>query len=172
MHSSERLQHAHRDYLESRTLSAQPVVIIQMLYSVAIDSLGVAMDKLASGDALGRAREVSRAQEAVAELMVSLDHSAGAPFSQELGRLYAYAQAEMLRGHVNRSLEAFRNARSVLNTLSEGWAGVCEQITANQDHTAEIHAEIEKAASGVDVTSLVARYQPPAGGCESRYWSC
>jgi len=162
---------AHRDYLEGRILSASPVTIIQMLYDVAVGSLKAALDKLASGDAMGRAREVSRAQEAVAELMVSLDHSAGAAFSKELARLYAYAQSEILEGHVQQSVEALRNAQSVLTILSEGWAAVCEQTVADRNEAAETCTEIENVPTVTSAINPLAEYQPAAGS-ESRFWSC
>jgi flagellar protein FliS len=171
MHSREQLQRAHKEYLESRVLSASPVILIQMIYDVAITNVKAAMEKLAGGDAMGRARDVSKAQAAIAELMVSLDHEAGGPLGRELERLYRYAQAEILKGHAQRSVDAFKNAQSVLVALSEGWAGVCEQIAANQDLTAQTAAEVEKPPADNRTTTLLASYQQ-AVGSESRYWSC
>ena len=47
---------AHRDYLESRILSAHPVEVVHMLYQVAIDSLNAAIACLRTGDNFGRSR--------------------------------------------------------------------------------------------------------------------
>jgi|SRR5450631_498469 flagellar protein FliS len=171
MHSREQLQRAHKEYLESRVLSASPVVLIQMIYDVAITSVKAAMEKLAAGDAMGRARDVSKAQAAIAELMVSLDHDAGGPLSRELERLYRFSQAEILKGHAQRSVDAFKNAQSVLVTLAEGWEGVCEQTAANQDSTSQTGAEVENPPAGNRTTTLLASYQQGVGS-ESRSWSC
>src|ERR1041385_8200689 len=59
------VQQAQREYLESRILAAQPAELIEILYQIAIQSLKKAIGYLKSGEALERAGEVSRAQEAV-----------------------------------------------------------------------------------------------------------
>src|SRR6478735_7123474 len=88
--SSDPVQQAQREYLESRILSAQPAELVEMLYQVAIQSLKKAIGHLKSGDAMARSREVTRAQEAVNEMMAALDHSVGASFTQTLAALYSY----------------------------------------------------------------------------------
>src|SRR5438094_9028427 len=88
---------ALRDYVESRILSAHPLEIVHMLYQLAMDSLRTAIAHLKDGDALARGRAVTRAQGAVNELMLALDHSAGAPFSRTLAELYAYIQELLVK---------------------------------------------------------------------------
>ena len=131
--SSDPVQQAQRDYLESRVLSAQPAELVEMLYQVAIQSLRKAVGHLKSGDALARAGEITRAQEAVNELMHALDHSVGASFTQTLASLYAYVQQQILKGHAGPSEDALQRAIGILNTLHEGWSGVCADLAkANQ----------------------------------------
>jgi len=126
--SSDPVQQAQRDYLESRVLSAQPAELVEMLYQVAIQSLKKAIGHLKSGDALARAGEVSRAQEAVNELMAALDHSVGASFTQTLASLYAYVQQQILKGHSGPSEDGLQRAIGILSTLEEGWSGVCAEL--------------------------------------------
>jgi flagellar secretion chaperone FliS len=125
---SDPVQQAQREYLESRILSAQPAELVEMLYQVAIQSLKKAIGHLKSGDAMARSREVTRAQEAVNELMAALDHSVGAAFTHTLAALYAYVQQQILKGHSGPSQEAFDRAMGILNTLQEGWNGVCGEL--------------------------------------------
>src|SRR6185369_7022101 len=75
VHSSDPVMQAQREYQESRILAAQPAELIELLYQIAIRSLKKAIGHLKSGDAMARAAEVTRAQEAVNELMAALDHS-------------------------------------------------------------------------------------------------
>ncbi len=134
--SSDPVQQAQRDYLKSRVLSAQPAELVEMLYQIAIQSLKKAIGHLKGGDAMARAGEISRAQEAVNELMHALDHSAGASFTQTLASLYAYVQQQILKGHAGPSEDALQRAIGILNTLQEGWAGVCTELAkANQPAT-------------------------------------
>ena len=134
--SPDPVQQAQRDYLESRVLSAQPAELVEMLYQIAIQSLKKAIGHLKSDDALARAGEISRAQEAVNELMTALDHSVGASFTQTLASLYAYIQQQILKGHAGKSEEALQRAINLLTTLQEGWSGVCTELAkANQPVT-------------------------------------
>lgn len=173
--SSDPVQQAQREYLESRVLSAQPAELIEMLYQVAVQSLHKALGHLKSGDAMARAREVTRAQEAVNELMASLDHSVGASFTQTLAALYAYIQQQILKGHTGPSDEAFQRALGILTTLREGWSGVCADLTrANQaapqlaEHHEPDYAEEPAAAATGDRSG---EYSQEAVPVASRDWS-
>jgi flagellar biosynthetic protein FliS len=171
MHRDSTLQQAHREYMESRILAAQPIEIIEMLYQVAIRSLKIALAELTNGNASIRAREVTRAQDAINELMFALDHSAGASFSRSLASLYAYAQQEILKGHAQKSAEGFRNALSVLTTLEEGWIGVREQLAGKSPSEPPAY-EVEAANVVAAPPSRLAEYQPAPIYQESRDWSC
>jgi flagellar biosynthetic protein FliS len=165
---------ALRDYKESRILSARPVEIVEMLYQVAIDNLRAAIRLLKTGEAMERANAVSKAQEAVNELMLALDHSVGAPFTRTLAALYAYVQHQVIVGHAHQSEAAFQKAISILNTLLEGWVGVREH-TVGPELPAVEPAARQEAEPFADASRLVsdcsAEYhqEVPAG---SRDWNC
>jgi flagellar protein FliS len=174
VHSTDPVQQAQREYLESRILSAQPTELIEMLYQVGIQSLRKAIGYLKSGDAMARSREVTRAQEAVNELMAALDHSVGASFTQTLAALYAYVQQQTLKGHAGPSEEAFVRAIGILTTLQEGWNGVCADLAkAKQAVAAPVkpsepeHLEEPPAPAG----ERAADYYQEAVPVPSRDWS-
>ena len=133
VHTSDPVVQAQREYMESRVLSAQPAELIELLYQIAIQSLKKAIGHLKSGDAMERAGEVTRAQEAVNELMAALDHSVGASFTQTLASLYAYVQQQILKGHAGQSEEALQRAIGILSTLQDGWQGVTVDL-AKAEH--------------------------------------
>jgi flagellar secretion chaperone FliS len=166
---------AHREYLESRVLSARPIEIVEMLYRVAIDNLTLAVKYLKSGEALERSAAVTKAQEAVHELMLALDQSAGASFTVTLGSLYVYVQQQIVKGHASQSEHAFQNAISILGTLLEGWSGVRAEIVAAESRAsaaASITLADDDASDSADgLTDRSSEYQRevPAG---SRDWSC
>ena len=174
MQKASEIQLAHRSYLESRILSAQPVVIVEALYQIAIGALETALKHLKSGDAMARSAQVSRAQEAVNELILALDHTAGASFTQTLASLYVYVQEQILRGHTQKSEEAFRNAIKVLTPLLEGWSEVRRRET--QDVPAEPPILEEPPAERADapqspVRPSLSAYQEESEQV-SRDWSC
>jgi flagellar protein FliS len=173
--SPDPVQQAQRDYLESRVLTAQPAELIEMLYQVAIQSLKKAIGYLKSGDALARAGEISRAQEAVNELMTALDHSVGASFTQTLASLYAYVQQQILKGHAGQSEDALQRAIGILTTLQEGWSGVCSQLATASQSVAPPASHIEPDQPEEQPVSVEARsgeyYQEEAIPETSRGWS-
>lgn len=117
-----------REYLENRVRSAHPVEIVTMLYQVAIDSLAAAIEHLKTGDNLARSREITRAEEAVHELLAALDHSVNVKFTHTLASLYRYCLERMVVGHAQRSADALREASSVLSTLAVAWREVKERV--------------------------------------------
>ena len=172
--SSDPVLQAQREYMESRVLSAQPAELVELLYQIAIQSLKKAIGHLKSGDALERAGEVTRAQEAVNELMAALDHSVGASFTQTLASLYAYVQQQILKGHAGPSEEALQRAIGILSTLQEGWQGVSGELAkANQPvappvQPSELEQPEEPSAGAGDRSG---EYYQEAVPVTSRGWS-
>jgi flagellar protein FliS len=171
------LQNVQRSYAEGRVLSAHPVELVHMLYQVAIDNLNAAIAHLKNRDAFARAYAVSKAEEAVGELVLSLDHSVNAPFTHTLGDLYAYVMQRIVDGHAKQSEQAFREALSILTTLGETWAEVkkrvCSENPAAELSTEEATPELPAAELPADVNDPYAAYSqsvPAAVG--SRDWSC
>ncbi len=163
------LERLRREYLENRIRSAPPIEIVTMLYDVAIDSLKAAIEHLQSGDRLARSREISRAEQAVHELLVALDHSSQAPFTHTLSALYRYCLNRMIEGHATQSEQAFREALSVLSTLAVAW----QEIKAKECEASESAAEI--AGAPVQPEPFLGRYsvyQPDSETPAARNWSC
>jgi|HubBroStandDraft_1064217.scaffolds.fasta_scaffold287504_1 flagellar protein FliS len=169
-------QRAYKDYLESRIAAAHPVEIIHLLYQVAIDNLNLAINHLKSGDAFARARAVTKAELAVDELIIALDHSVGATFTRTLADLYGYVLRQIVAGHGKKSEEAFREALSILTTLSEGWAGVVKNVCGDREAVSTEPAEPQAEAVAVAASAPDSRYaaysQGPATAVLSRDWSC
>ena len=120
-------QQAHRDYVANRVFSAHPAERVYMLYQVAIESVNTSVARLKDGDILARGRAVNKAHEAVEELILALDHSVGANFTRTLAGLYDYVQRQLVKGHSQKSEEAFSQALSVLSTLADAWKQVVER---------------------------------------------
>ena len=174
VHSSDPVVQAQREYLESRVLSAQPAELIEMLYQIAIQSLKKAIGHLKSGDAIARAGEVTRAQEAVNELMAALDHTIGASFTQTLASLYAYVQQQILKGHAGPSEDALQRAIGILCTLQEGWQGVSAELAKAQQPAASPVPDVEPEQpeeQPVGAGSRSSDYYQEADPVTSRGWS-
>jgi flagellar secretion chaperone FliS len=165
------MERVHREYLESRALSAQPVEIVHMLYQVAIDNLNLAITCLDTGDAIARSRAVTKAQEAVHELTVSLDRSVDAPFTRTLVDLYAYVLSCMVTGHAKKSKQAFKDALSVLTTLAVAWAQVKDELV-HGPQAANVAQEQESPEPSQTETPYGSYGPVSATPGTSRDWTC
>jgi flagellar biosynthetic protein FliS len=167
-------QQAHRDYVENRVFSAHPVERVQMLYQIAIDSVSAALARFRDGDIFARGRATTKAYEAVGELNLALDHSVGASFTRTLSELYAYVQRTLVKGHSQKSEEAFQEALSVLTTLSEAWDVVVERTCGassgrveHETSGTEVDAEVPAVSESHSAYAGMA-HEPST----SRDWSC
>lgn len=113
---------AHREYLEGRVLNASPMELVHILYEIALQSVENASRHLADGDAMARSREVTRAQNALTELMASLNHEAGGTLSENLAQIYSFLQRHILDAHIKQSGAGFTEAKSILTILAEAWS--------------------------------------------------
>lgn len=176
---SEFAQQAHRNYVESQVLSARPAERVYLLYKVAIDSVKVAIERLKDGDIFARGRAVNKAHEAVDELNFALDHSVGANFTRTLTELYLYVQRQLVKGHSQKSEQAFQEALSVLITLADAWkevvARTCGDNSSHHDPQVDSHAgtgEAPDPGAAIEVSETYAAYNGVSQGpATSRDWS-
>lgn len=159
-----------REYFESRVRSAHPIEIVTMLYQAAIDNLNVAIGHLKTGDRRARALAVSRAQEAVHELLVALDHSVGADFTQTLASLYRYCLDRMVTGHAKQSAKSFEEALSVLSTLAVAWREIKDRMC--ETSPAEDAPPAPREEPRRTVNHPYSKYRPDSEMVGSRGWSC
>jgi flagellar protein FliS len=152
----EKVQQAHRDYTESRILSAHPVEIVHMLYQVAIDNLNAALSHLRSQDHFARSYAVTKAESAIHELVLALDHSVNAPFTRTLSDLYHYSLQQINIGHGKQSEKAFREALSIITTLAVAWTEVRRRL-------GDSAATLDSAPAGAsfEEPAFEARSEPP-----------
>ena len=163
-------QQAHRDYIENRVFSAHPAERVQMLYDVAIASVNTAIARFKDGDIFARGRAVTKAHEAVDELILALDHSVGASFTHTLAELYGYVQRQLVAGHSQKSEEAFHKALSVLTTLADAWkevvARTCGSGSTHAEPTPQAETETETSPSHSGSDGV-----PQMATTSSRDWS-
>jgi flagellar biosynthetic protein FliS len=158
-----------KDYLESRILSAHPVEIVAMLYEVAIDSLNEAIGHLKTCDRFARSRAVTRAEQAIQELLIALDHSVNAPFSRTSEDLYRYTLSRIVAGHAQESEAAFQEALTVLKPLASAWGDLKARLC---EEPKDAPVETAPAEDTEAVIDPYAAYRQGSGTGASRDWSC
>lgn len=165
---TETSQRLKREYFENRVRSAHPLELIVMLYDAAIDSLNAAIGHLKTQDRFARSRDVTRAQQAVHELLVSLDHSVNAPFTRTLAGLYRFCLERMADGHAHQSEQQFKEALSVLSTLAVAW----REIATSTCQAPATEPSFELPQPQTVPASPYGGYAASVAATGSRDWSC
>jgi flagellar biosynthetic protein FliS len=161
-----------REYLENRIRTAHPLELVNMLYEVAIDNLNAAIRHLKTQDRLARSRVVTRAEQALGELLVSLDHSVDAPFTRTLAGLYKYCLERTITGHATQSETPFREALSVLSTLAVAWREIKDQACGDPQDQGKAPAEEPRLESQPTINYRYAGYPETTATVGSRDWNC
>ena len=121
--------HSVNAYKETRVKTAGRGRIIVMLYDEAIKQLDAAVELLDQQtkqlDKVNNA--VTKAQDVVAELMVSLDFEQGGEIARNLFRLYLYFNDELMEGNMKKDPEPIRRVRKLLAELRSAWKQIESQ---------------------------------------------
>jgi len=100
-----------------------------MLYDEAIKQLDSAVDLLDQQtkqlDKVNNA--ITKAQDIIAELMVSLDFEQGGDIARNLFRLYLYFNDELMQANLKKEAEPIRGVRKLLSELRSAWKQIESQ---------------------------------------------
>ncbi|HZO54221.1 MAG TPA: flagellar export chaperone FliS [Bryobacteraceae bacterium] len=120
--------YASRSSLECEVLQADGVGLIRMLYRGALESIRGAKECLDAGNIGGRSRHISRANEILAELMLSVDREQGSELAVNLIELYDYILHLVTQAHVEQRDKPLVEAAHLLQTLLEGWDAIAQPV--------------------------------------------
>jgi flagellar protein FliS len=113
--------------LELSVNSAEPVELIVLLYSGAIESVRRAILLLEAGDVPGKGREITRATNIVSELRAILDMQQGGEIAANLAALYDYLCAQLLQANLKNSAEKLGEVAGLLSTLRASWVELADR---------------------------------------------
>jgi flagellar protein FliS len=119
-------------YFEETILNADPIDLIRLLYQRAISCVEDAREHLRERRIAERTAAINRAYSAVAELLASLHPDAAPGISKQLGGLYIYIQQCLVEANLRQTEAPLLEARGLLTTLEEGWAGAAAALASGQ----------------------------------------
>lgn len=135
---------ANRAYRETTIRTAGQGKIICMLYDEAIRQTGMAIELLeAKTKQLDKVNNaITKAQDIVTELMVSLDMERGGEIATNLMNVYLFFHNALGEGNIKKDAAPVRNVRNMMASLREAWEQVARDTKA---------AESQPAIRGVDI---------------------
>lgn len=114
-------QTAASAYKQGTIENAPAIKIVRMMYEGAIRFLDRALDCDPNQAGSKFSYWLSRADDVVCELRISLNYEAGTEVGRSLEDLYLYCEREIGKALAERSSENITNARQVLDTLNGAW---------------------------------------------------
>ena len=112
-------------YQVGAVATATPARLVTMLYDAALAAIGRARHQLAQGDAAAldsAHREMTRAQDILLELQLSLDHELGGEIARNLGALYEFCLDRLVRANIDKDPRLLGAVERVIEQLRDGWA--------------------------------------------------
>jgi flagellar protein FliS len=119
-------------YKETRIRTASQGQLIIMLYDEAVRQLDRALELMTRNDTgkkdpgsiehIGKA--ITKTQDIVTELMVSLNFEDGGEIAKNLFALYAWFNKELLEAHMEQNRERVGAVRNQLGELRNAWGEV------------------------------------------------
>ncbi len=115
-----------RNYRETQVMTANQGRLVVLLYDGAIRFINQALEGLEEKPRLYDriSNSIIRAQDIVAELMVSLDFDSGGAIAKNLFSLYLYMNRRLLDANIRKDAEPLREIRHLLSELRSAWAQV------------------------------------------------
>jgi flagellar protein FliS len=116
-------------YWENDVLEADGCRLVELLYRAAVEAIAQARVHLERGEIQARSRQITKAQEILNELAVSLDHAAGGELSRTLAELYDYLQRLLIEANFKQADPPLAEAQALLTTILEGWEQCSSQAS-------------------------------------------
>ena len=123
MHSAQPL----KTYRETQIRTASQGSLIVMLYDESLRRIRQAiglLEKAGTGDIEAIGQHLTKAQDIVTELMVSLDFERGGDIARSLFSIYMFANRELMQANMKKDSGALERVHGLLMELRSAWVEV------------------------------------------------
>ena len=124
-----------RSYKETQIKTATPGKLILMLYDGAIRHLNQALQDM--NEEHRRYESISncliKAQDIIAELMISLDFERGGEIAKSLFGLYVFMNRRLLDANIKKDRTSVEEVKNLLSELRSAWAEVADKAGVSVD---------------------------------------
>lgn len=124
------------DAFRSEVTRARPTRVVVMLYDEAIASLAAAIEAMAQNQIEERCNRVNVVTEIIGTLHMSLDMENGGEISDQLGSLYRFVLAQLIRINIGSDAALAAKVIALLTPLRDAWEEVDQRMARGDDHAA------------------------------------
>jgi flagellar secretion chaperone FliS len=120
----------------SEVTRARPTRVVVMLYDEAISSMAAAIEAMKHNEIEERCNRVNVVTEIVATLHMSLDMDNGGEIAEQLGSLYRFILANLIRVNIQSDSKGAEKIIELLMPLRDAWEEVDQRMADGGDLTA------------------------------------
>lgn len=135
------MQKAYEQYKMANVETTDQGRLIIILYDLAIKCCSQAQDLIRKKDYVEKAKKIYKAQDAITELMCSLDMDKGGSIATSLYRLYEYMNWRLSEANVHKDENMVDEVLRHLNRLREAWLIAIENVRKSEGGTAARNSE-------------------------------
>ncbi len=128
----------------SEVARARPTRVLVMLYNEAINGLAAAIKAIGDNEIEERCNRINVVTEIVATLHMSLDLEKGGDVAEQLGGLYRYILAQLIRINIHSDAEMAAQIIDVLKPLRDAWEEVDRRMAEGEDLAAMEAAMLQR----------------------------
>lgn len=128
-------------YKETQIKTANQGRLIIMLYDGAVKFLKSAKDSLKNNEIEESHNKITRAQDIIMELLLSLNMEAG-DIAIKLYNLYLYMNKRLMESNVYKTLEPIDEVLGMLNELRDVWSQISSQQTPGDEKSLEKNVSV------------------------------
>ncbi len=126
------LQAYQRVNTQTSITDADPHKLIQLLYNGALERINMAKDRMQDRDYEGKGKLVSKAIEIIGGLRGFLDFEKGGDLAVRLESLYDYMERTLFEANAKNDVAKLDEVADLLRSIKDGWDGIREQATSQQ----------------------------------------
>lgn len=119
---------SYHNYLETRILTASPEQLVVIMYEEAVGSLIKAKKAMENNDFETANKQLSRAQNIVAELMSSLDFTYE-DIANNLFTIYRHIYNQIVKANAKKDKELVSDIEKLLSLFAAAWKEAAKRVT-------------------------------------------
>ncbi|MBU2549681.1 MAG: flagellar export chaperone FliS [Proteobacteria bacterium] len=122
--------YGQKQYRHTQVTTVDKGRLIVLLYDGAIKFLKQARECSLSGDIEGKANNLNRSLDIIAELNQSLNMNDGGDLSKNLRRLYMFWSDHLIQGKIKKDVKFIDDVLEMMKSLNEAWNHAVSQPEA------------------------------------------
>jgi len=132
----------YETYKQTEIQTANQGKLIVMLYEGALKFANAAIVAINEKKYDIANNNITRAEDIVTELLVSLDYDRGGEIAKKLASIYIYINQQLLEANITKTVDPIKVVIGLMSDLKQSWEQIANQVTetdqADMNHSVDL----------------------------------